>query len=103
MNSLSSFCSLLRKLHVHTTADGWIKKHQTNFNNQARQPKSEYLSGESHYLFGKRYLLNVFQTNKKHFPARGKASLSGVIIKTDEKTGLSLSIKPLIIGGSLKN
>ena len=40
---------------------------------------------------------------KKHFPASGKASLSGVIIKTDEKTGLSLSIEPLIIGGSLKN
>lgn len=37
----------------------WIKKHQTNFNNQARQSRREYVSGESHYYQGQRYLLNV--------------------------------------------
>ena len=55
---------------------GWIKKHQTNFNNQIRQPKSEYLSGESHYLFGKRYLLNVLHTNKKQYASiRNKTNI----------------------------
>ncbi len=39
----------------------WIKKHQQNFNKQIRQPKSEFLTGESHYFLGKRYLLNVFK------------------------------------------
>jgi predicted metal-dependent hydrolase len=55
---------------------GWIKKHQTNFNNQLRQPKSEYLSGESHYLFGKRYLLNVFHANKQQYASiRNKTNI----------------------------
>ncbi len=37
----------------------WIKKHQANFEAQERQSKREYVSGESHYFQGKRYLLNV--------------------------------------------
>ena len=35
----------------------WIKKHQANFNKQVRQPESEFLTGESHYYLGNRYLL----------------------------------------------
>lgn len=38
---------------------GWIKKHQAKFENQERQSPREYVSGESHYLQGDRYLLNV--------------------------------------------
>lgn len=37
----------------------WIKKHQANFETQERQTKREFVSGESHYFQGKRYLLNV--------------------------------------------
>ncbi len=37
----------------------WIEKHQANFNAQERQSKREFVSGESHYSQGKRYLLNV--------------------------------------------
>jgi len=37
----------------------WIKKHQANFITQERQTEREYVSGESHYFQGKRYLLNV--------------------------------------------
>ena len=37
----------------------WIKKQQSKFENQERLPESEYVSGESHYYFGTRYLLNV--------------------------------------------
>jgi hypothetical protein len=43
----------------------WIKKQQKKFNNQVRQSPREYISGESHYFFGKRYRLNVYETNKK--------------------------------------
>ncbi|MBE9212847.1 M48 family metallopeptidase [Plectonema cf. radiosum LEGE 06105] len=45
----------------------WIKKHQANFNTQERQSKREFVSGESHYYQGKRYLLNVIyhQGNSK--------------------------------------
>lgn len=37
----------------------WIKKHQTKFQNQNRQTPREYVSGESHYFKGERYLLEV--------------------------------------------
>lgn len=44
----------------------WIKKQQRSFENQAREPAREMLSGESHYLWGKRYLLEVLPTRGKH-------------------------------------
>ncbi|MGJ0290552.1 M48 family metallopeptidase [Aliarcobacter cryaerophilus] len=44
----------------------WIKKQQQSFLKQPRQTKREMVSGESHYLFGKRYLLDVKYENGKH-------------------------------------
>jgi predicted metal-dependent hydrolase len=41
----------------------WIKKQKAKFDKQSRQAKREYVSGESHYFFGKRYLLNVVHIN----------------------------------------
>lgn len=41
----------------------WIKKHHQNFARQQRQTKREYVSGESHYFEGNRYLLNVIYRN----------------------------------------
>ena len=43
------------------------------------------------------------EDSKKHFPADGKASLSGVIVDCDEETGLAKNIKSFICGGDLKN
>ncbi len=37
----------------------WIKRQQARFENQERQSAREYVSGESHYYQGNRYLLNV--------------------------------------------
>lgn len=37
----------------------WIKKHKRGFEKQERQSLREYVTGESHYFNGKRYLLNV--------------------------------------------
>ena len=37
----------------------WIKKQQGHFQKQARQSKRDMVSGESHYLWGKRYRLEV--------------------------------------------
>jgi predicted metal-dependent hydrolase len=42
---------------------GWIKKNVKNFKEQARETKRDYVSGESHYFKGKRYLLNVKNHN----------------------------------------
>jgi len=43
----------------------WIKKQQAKFEKQERQTRREYVSGESHYLFGKRYLLNLIYIDSK--------------------------------------
>src|SRR5687768_3421644 len=37
----------------------WIKKHQRKFREQERETRREYLDRESHYVWGRRYLLNV--------------------------------------------
>tara|TARA_B100000686_G_C16647327_1_gene893552 strand:- start:359 stop:1168 length:810 start_codon:yes stop_codon:yes gene_type:complete len=37
----------------------------------------------------------------KHFPALGEATISGIIVSADEKTGLANKIEPIIMGGSL--
>jgi predicted metal-dependent hydrolase len=37
----------------------WIKKQQRKFAGQERQTKRDYISGESHYFFGKRYRLEL--------------------------------------------
>ena len=44
----------------------WIKKQQEEFIKQPRQTEREYVSGESHYYQGRRYVLNVIETHGKH-------------------------------------
>ena len=39
---------------------------------------------------------------KKHFPALGEATISGLIVTADDKTGLAKKVQPIIIGGSLQ-
>lgn len=41
----------------------WIKKQQLKFEVQERQSERRFVSGESHYYKGKRYLLNVIYHN----------------------------------------
>lgn len=42
----------------------WIKKQQAKFEGQERQTRREYVSGESHYLWGKRHRLEVVYEDK---------------------------------------
>jgi predicted metal-dependent hydrolase len=57
----------------------WIKKQQEKFRNQERQTPRDYVSGESHYFWGKRYRLEVVY-DKKPFgvslKGKGKIILS---------------------------
>lgn len=43
---------------------GWIKKQIQKYKNQPRQSEREYVSGESHYLWGRRYRLELKYTKK---------------------------------------
>lgn len=39
----------------------WIKKHVKNFSEQPRESKRQFVSGESHYFMGQRFLLKVIE------------------------------------------
>lgn len=41
----------------------WIKKQQVRMKNQEREAQREFITRESHYYLGKRYLLNVIEHN----------------------------------------
>ena len=59
---------LMRKdiVRVYTISKlSWIKKQREKFKKQEREPKREFLDRESHYLFGKRYLLKIINTDSK--------------------------------------
>jgi predicted metal-dependent hydrolase len=43
----------------------WIKKQQRNFAAQERETEREFISGESHYFNGRRYLMNIIHTTGK--------------------------------------
>lgn len=60
----------------------WIKKQKIKFIRQPRQTKREYVSGESHYFLGNRYLLNVVPTN------------DSPKIEIKRKTHIDLHIRP---------
>lgn len=60
----------------------WIRKRQAAFIAQPRQSVREMVSGESHYLFGKRYRLEVVERRGKH----------GVVVKNT--TTLLLVVNP---------
>ena len=42
---------------------GWIKQQQKKLRDQERESQREYLDRESHYLWGRRYLLKVVEEN----------------------------------------
>jgi predicted metal-dependent hydrolase len=44
----------------------WIKKQQASFQSQPRQSEREMVTGESHYLFGRRYRLEVIERRGRH-------------------------------------
>ncbi len=59
----------------------WIKRQQAKLRNQEREAPREYISSESHYFLGKRYLLKVVERDSK----------PSVAIKHDN---LILQVKP---------
>lgn len=53
---------------------GWIKKKQREFEGQARQPARRYVSGETHFVFGKPLRLSVQPTNTNRCSIQPDAS-----------------------------
>ena len=38
----------------------------------------------------------------KHYPALGEATISGLMVTADNKTGLAKKVQPIVLGGSLE-
>ena len=54
----------------------WIRRQQATFNQQARQTEREMVEGESHYLWGRQYRLEVIEQAGKHrIEMKGKSKL----------------------------
>ena len=62
----------------------WIKKQQAKFSGQERQTKREYVSGESHYLFGKRYRLEL--VHKDEVPAVSLKGKSKIVLQVRQNS-----------------
>ncbi len=61
---------------------GWIRRQQAGFEQQARQSRREMITGESHYVQGRRYRLNVIEHD-------GPASVS-----LPNNTTMELRVRP---------
>jgi predicted metal-dependent hydrolase len=46
---------------------GWIKRQIKSFEDQPRQSARELITGESHYYLGRRYLLDIAETEERPF------------------------------------
>ena len=40
---------------------------------------------------------------RKHYPALGEATISGLMVKADDETGLAKKVEPIIVGSALEN
>ena len=94
--------SLVIGTHTHVpTNDARILKSGTAYQTDAG------MCGDYDSVIGmdKTNSINRFlkRDSTKHFPATGEATLSGVIIDCDIKTGLAVGIENFIYGGELKN
>ncbi len=64
----------------------WIKRQQAKFEEQERQSEREFVSGESHYYQGSRYLLNVvYQDGPPRVILRNKTTMD-LLVRTGSDT-----------------
>ena len=94
--------SLVVGTHTHIpTNDARVLKNGTAYQTDAG------MCGDYDSVIGmnKENSLNRFlkKDSEKHFPANGEATLSGVIVDCDIKTGLANRVQSYIFGGQLNN
>lgn len=64
----------------------WIKRQQKDFHEQPRQSERKYISGECHYFQGKRYRLELIETNEKPAIKLMKSGKIKMYVKPDTKS-----------------
>src|SRR5437899_3600735 len=63
---------------------GWIRQQQKKMREQEREPPREYLDRESHYVWGKRYLLKLVE---KDAAPQVELNHSQILLQTRPATG----------------
>ena len=96
------FATLVVGTHTHVpTNDARVLKNGTAYLTDAG------MCGDYDSVIGmnKQNSINRFfkKESTKHFPAKGQASLSGIIVEADPKNGLANKANSFIFGGELKN
>lgn len=71
---------------------GWIRKQQNKLNEQAREPARDYVSRESHYYLGKRYLLKILEV-----VAAPRITLKHSVIEMQIRPGTSTKKREAIL------
>jgi predicted metal-dependent hydrolase len=65
---------------------GWIKRQQKKLQEQKRETPREHLDRESHYVWGKRYLLKIYESDEApSIELKGSRMLLGARSGTDER------------------
>src|SRR5690606_12117047 len=63
----------LEKVKIYAaTKLGWIKKEQKKFLTQEREEPRDFITQESHYVFGTRYLLKLVPAKRNRVELKGK-------------------------------
>lgn len=73
---------------------GWIRKQQAKLKNQKRETAREYITRESHYYLGQRYLLKVVEQN-----TAPKVVLKNNTIELYIRKGISITRRKEILQG----
>ena len=99
---LDGMASLVVGTHTHIpTSDTRILKKGTGYQTDAG------MCGDYDSVIGmnkENSIKKFFKLEaKKHFPSEGEATLSGVIVDCNKKTGLANKVDSFIFGGDLKN
>ena len=64
---------------------GWIKKQQQKLREQDRETPREYLERESHYVWGRRYLLSVVEADRLRPLSCGTTAWSCAFVRSRRK------------------
>lgn len=70
----------------------WIKKQQSKISSQTRETPREFLDRESHYLWGKRYLMRIFEVRE---PASVTCECRKLVMNVRPKTSFEKKRKLL--------
>ena len=108
-NTYPNFIKLLKILGVEsqkTTMGFSVKSEKKNLEYAGNSLSS--LFSQKKNIFSISFLLMIrdilsFNKNaKNHFPSHGTATISGLIVKADPSSGQAVGVKPLVMGGVLR-